>query len=60
MSLCIPGMIKSIEPTDMTPGIFRRMETLFGWRVCAHCSNKGERTVKVSVPGDGSNREDGD
>lgn len=59
-SLCIPGMIESIEPTLMTPGIFRRMETIFAWRVCADCSNEGERTIEVSVPCDGSNREEGD
>lgn len=36
------------------------MEALFCWRVCADSSNEGERTVEVSVPGDGSNREGGD
>lgn len=58
-SLYTPRMIESIKPTHMTPWISRRMESLFGWRVCADCSNKGKRAVKVSVPGDGSNREDG-
>ena len=53
-------MIKGIEPTQMAPWIFGRMETVFRWRVCADCSNERERTVEVSVPGDGSNREDGD
>jgi len=59
-SLYTPRMIKSIEPTYMVPWIIRRMETVFGWRVCADCSNEGERAVEVSVPGDGSNCEDGD
>jgi hypothetical protein len=58
--LYTPGVIKSIEPTLMIPWVFGRMEALFAWRVCADCPNKRKGTVKVSVPGNGSSREDGD